>query len=312
MTESKQGKIIKGIAGFYYVHVPEYGVFECKAKGAFRNQNIRPLVGDDVCIDIISLEDRTGNVMDILPRANSLIRPAVANVDQAVVIFSLVSPKPNLNLLDRFLIMMEQQQVPSVICLNKLDLASVHQVEQIRQAYGHSGYPLYFFSAATGEGVEEIRACLAQKTSTVAGPSGAGKSTLINRLAPDARMETGEVSRKIQRGRHTTRHSELIALDAQTYIFDTPGFSSLSVDYDNPGLQQSANPRTLSMEKEELAEFFPEFLPHIPKCRFRGCAHRNEPDCGVRAACQAGLISQSRYDNYSQIYQELSSKRKYK
>lgn len=307
----KQGKIVKGIAGFYYVHAAESGIYECKAKGLFRKQNIKPLVGDDVCVDVISEEEMTGNVTGILPRKNALIRPAVANIDQALVIFSVTSPEPNLNLLDRFLIMMEQQHVPTVICFNKEDLASQEELDVLREAYDASGYKVLFFSAKKETGIEKIREQLAGRTSTVAGPSGVGKSTLINLLAPEAQMETGAVSEKIQRGRHTTRHSELIALDNETYIFDTPGFGSLSVDYYNPGMQQTSMKEIIPVEKETLGMFFPEFADKEPCCRFTGCSHINEPDCAVKEALAEGKISRSRYDNYVQIYMELKDRKKY-
>ncbi len=305
----KQGKIIKGIAGFYYVHVVGSGIYECKAKGVFRLQNKKPLVGDDVSISVISEEAKTGNIEDILERKNALIRPAVANVDQAVVVFALTSPKPNLNLLDRFLVMMEMQQVPAILALNKLDLASEEEVELIRQAYASSGYPVFFFSAKTGEGMELLRKQLLGKTSTMAGPSGCGKSTFINHLAPHAEMETGEVSKKIQRGRHTTRHAQLIAFDDDSYLCDTPGFSSLSVDFVSPN-QASAKEEPL-VDADTLDAYFPDFLPFIPQCRFRGCAHRNEPGCAVKSAVENGQISQSRYANYSQIFDELKAKKRY-
>lgn len=292
----KQGKIVKGIAGFYYVSVAGSGIYECKAKGAFRQKKMKPLVGDNVSIDIIDEEEKKGNVVEILPRKNALIRPAVANVDQALVIFAGTSPKPNLNLLDRFLLMMEQQEVPTLICFNKEDLASETEIQELRDAYETSGYPLFFVSARQQEGIEPLRAALEGKTTTVAGPSGVGKSTLINLLAPEVQMETGEISEKIQRGKHTTRHSQLILLNEQTYIFDTPGFSSLAVDF---------------FEKETLGTLFPEFAEYEQNCRFTGCSHIGEPVCGVKEALAEGKISQSRYNNYLQIYNELKDKRKY-
>lgn len=292
----KQGKIVKGIAGFYYVSVAGSGIYECKAKGAFRQKKMKPLVGDNVSIDIIDEEEKKGNVVEILPRKNALVRPAVANVDQALVIFAGTSPKPNLNLLDRFLLMMEQQNVPTLICFNKEDLASEAEIQELRDSYGTCGYPLFFVSARQQEGIEPLRAALEGKTTTVAGPSGVGKSTLINLLAPEVQMETGEISEKIQRGKHTTRHSQLILLNEQTYIFDTPGFSSLAVDF---------------FEKETLGTLFPEFVEYEQNCRFTGCSHIGEPVCGVKEALAEGKISQSRYNNYVQIYNELKDKRKY-
>ena len=296
-----QGKIIKGIAGFYYVHVAGSGVYECKAKGAFRKQKIKPLVGDNVEIDVISQEEHTGNVIDILPRKNELIRPAVANVDQAVVIFAAAKPNPNFNLLDRFLIMMEYQHIPAVICFNKTDLIDEMEMVNLIRAYKTSGYRVLFTSAKEQDGVEKIRQILKGKTSTVAGPSGVGKSSLINLLAPQAEMETGAISEKIERGRHTTRHAQVIPVPMEdgsedTYIIDTPGFSSLSVEF---------------YEKETLGTLFPEFQQYEPYCRFRGCSHISEPDCGVKEALAEGKISKIRYDDYVEIYQEVQNRRKY-
>lgn len=296
ISHMRQGKIVKGIAGFYYVYVVGSGLYECKAKGVFRKQKQKPLVGDDVQIDVISEEEMTGNVADILPRKNALVRPAVANVDQALVIFAAASPKPNLNLLDRFLLMMERQGVSTMICFNKQDLATEEELGALREAYRTSRYPILFLSAKKKDGIEAVRELLTGKTTTVAGPSGVGKSTLINLLAPDVQMETGEISEKIQRGKHTTRHSQLIYLGKDTFIFDTPGFSSLSVDF---------------FEKETLGALFPEFEPFEKNCRFTGCSHIGEPDCGVKEALAEGKISQSRYENYLQIYNELKNKRKY-
>ena len=291
-----QGKIIKGIAGFYYVHVAESGIYECKAKGSFRNQKVKPLVGDDVRLEVLNEEEKKGNIEEILPRKNQLIRPAVAKVDQALVIFSAAKPRPNFNLLDRFLILMEYQQVPVVVCFNKQDLAAEEELAVLEQTYRSAGYEVRFTSAAREEGLGEIRALLKGKTSTVAGPSGVGKSSLINLLVPEAEMETGNISRKIERGKHTTRHSELFALEEGGFIFDTPGFSSIYLP---------------DMEKEELGTYFPEFARYEPKCRFQGCAHIHEPGCGVKEALEAGEISPIRYENYKLLYEELKDKRRY-
>ncbi len=291
-----QGKIIKGIAGFYYVHVAESGIYECKAKGSFRNQKVKPLVGDNVRLEVLNEEEKKGNIEEILPRKNQLIRPVVANVDQALVIFSAAKPRPNFNLLDRFLILMEYQQVPVVVCFNKQDLAAEEELAVLEQTYRSAGYEVHFTSAAREEGLGEIQALLKGKTSTVAGPSGVGKSSLINLLVPEAEMETGNISRKIERGKHTTRHSELFALEEGGFIFDTPGFSSIYLP---------------DMEKEELGTYFPEFARYEPKCRFQGCAHIHEPGCGVKEALEAGEISPIRYENYKLLYEELKDKRRY-
>lgn len=285
-----QGKIIKGIAGFYYVYVVDSGVYECKAKGAFRKDKIKPLVGDDVEIDIISEEEKTGNVISIGPRKSELIRPAVANVDQALLIFATKNPEPNLNLLDRFLCMMEEQDVPVVICFNKDDLVDDDFQRQIRDTYERAGYKVIFTSAKNEEGIDKIKEVLKGKTSTVAGPSGVGKSSIVNLLTEGHSMETGEVSAKIGRGKHTTRHSELLYLGDDTYIMDTPGFSSLFVPKCDP---------------VELYSLFPEFIEPEQHCRFGGCVHYKEPGCGVKEAVEKGEIAASRYENYLQIYSEM-------
>ncbi len=291
-----QGKIVKGISGFYYVHVVESGIYECKAKGIFRQQKMKPLVGDDVEIDIISEEKKTGNVAAILPRKNALIRPAVANVDQALLIFAAASPNPNFNLLDRFLVMMGRQDVPVILCFNKCDLITEEHQQEIASIYEASGCKILFVSAKKELGLKELQEILEGKTTTVAGPSGVGKSSLINLLAPEACMETGEISKKIERGRHTTRHAELIQLKGDGYIMDTPGFSSLYLP---------------EMEKEELQDCYPEFAAFEPYCRFQGCSHISEPDCGVKDALSEGKIHPVRYENYCQLYGELKDRKKY-
>ena len=290
-----QGKIIKGIAGFYYVHNGEH-IYECKAKGVFRKDNMKPLVGDDCIIEVIDEEKKLGNICEILERKNSLIRPNVANVDQALVIFALVKPEPNFNLLDRFLILMKQNDIPCVITFNKTDLADEGIIEKVKEMYVKAGYTVLFTCAKSGEGIDDIKSVLKGKTTTVAGPSGVGKSTLINLLQSNTKMETGDISAKIDRGKHTTRHSELIALDEESYILDTPGFSSLAL---------------FDVEKEELAGFYPEFAEYEKECRFDNCIHKNEPDCGVKKAAQNGLISKQRYDNYLQLLSECENARRW-
>lgn len=291
-----QGKIIKGIAGFYYVHVPHKGIYECKAKGIFRKDNQKPLVGDDVEIQILDEKEKLGNIDRLLPRKSEIIRPAVANIDQALVIFAAARPQPNFNLLDRFLIMMQQQDIPCVICFNKEDLDEDHSAETYARIYRSCGYEVICVSARTGKGIDELRSILAGKTTTVAGPSGVGKSSIINCLQSDIIMETGDISAKIERGKHTTRHSEIIPLQESTYILDTPGFSSLGL---------------FDIEKEELAGYYPEFNVYEKYCRFGGCAHINEPVCGVREALAEGRINPLRYENYKLLYEELKSRKKY-
>ena len=290
-----QGKIIKGIAGFYYVDVVESGIYECKAKGIFRKDKMKPLVGDNVEIEVLDSSGMTGNLVKILPRENQLIRPAAANVDQALVIFAVRQPEPNLGLLDRFLIAMEQQDIPVVICFNKKDLANGDELDNISNIYSGCGYRVLTVSAEKEEGLDQVRQILEGKPTVVAGPSGVGKSSLTNLLQEEVNMETGEISKKLKRGKHTTRHSQLITVGAHTYLMDTPGFSSLFVD---------------GMEKEELRMYFPELRRYEGECRFQGCVHVNEPDCRVKEAVKEGKISRERYESYVGLYEELKEKEK--
>ncbi len=321
-----KGRILKGIAGFYYIETFDGKIYECKAKGIFRKSNLKPLVGDDVIIDIIDEEKKLGNITDILPRKNQLLRPPVANVDQAVILFAIVKPNPSYNLLDRFLIMMRQQNLPVIICFNKQDIATKEEQQELYDAYEKCGYKVLFISVHEGNGLDELKELLKGKTTTLAGPSGVGKSSLLNKLVPDADMQTGELSRKIERGKNTTRHSELFfvkelfdedsadtvdgvnatdgvgganAADEDdafkgTYVIDTPGFTSLEMR---------------DVTADTLMQYYPEFTEYEPLCRFGGCSHIAEPDCGVKEALKEGKISQVRYDNYKVLWQELKNMR---
>ena len=291
-----QGKIIKGIAGFYYIYAEDGNVYECKAKGIFRKDNFKPLVGDNVEITVLDEEEKEGSVTSILPRRNSLIRPAVANVDQAFLIFAMENPKPNFLLLDRFLIMMKQQEIPAVICFNKKDVGEKEEMEKLYEIYTGCGYRVVLSSTYEGEGMDEICEILKGKTTVVAGPSGVGKSSITNCMQGEVQMETGEISKKLKRGKHTTRHSQVIPVEKNTFLVDTPGFSSLYLT---------------DMKEEELRDYFPEFVMYEPQCRFQGCMHIHEPGCAVKKALSEGKISQQRYDNYLALYEELKEKRRY-
>ncbi len=291
-----QGKIVKGISGFYYVFVAGTGIYECKAKGAFRKEGMKPLVGDLVEIAVLDEDKKLGSIEKILPRSIELIRPAVANIDFALVIFAAAKPQPNLNLLDRFLCMMEYRHVPSVICFNKCDLVDEEEKVRLSAIYEAAGYKILFVSAKYKENLEQLEAVLQGKTAAVAGPSGVGKSSLVNALQDEYHMETGDISRKIERGKNTTRHTQVIPINDDTFIMDTPGFSSMDLP---------------EMEKEDLWKCYPEFVPYEKNCRFIGCSHITEPDCGVKEALDEGKISAERYKNYCLIYEEMKNIRKY-
>lgn len=292
-----KGKIVKGIAGLYYVYTENAGVFECKAKGIFRNQKRKPLVGDDVLLKPLEESLKTATIEELLPRRNELFRPAVANIDQAVLLFAAAEPEPNWNLLDRFLILMAQQKLPVVLAFNKADLITESQRTEIENGYRNTGYEIRFLSAKEGMGLDGLKKLLYGRTTVLAGPSGVGKSTLTNMLQPGVQMETGAISEKIKRGKHTTRHTELIWVCADTYLLDTPGFSSLTIEH---------------VEAEEVKRFFPEFMQYEGHCRFRDCMHENEPGCLVKQAVSEGKIAKRRYENYLLLYKELRQRRKYK
>ena len=291
-----QGKIIKGIAGFYYVHAKDNNVYECKAKGVFRNRKIKPLVGDDVELDIVDADKLIGNINDILPRKNELIRPAVANIDQTLVVFASLSPEPNFNLLSRFLVMMDWNDVPAIVCFNKSDQVDEAEIKRLTGIFENCGAKVIVTSVPRNEGIEELKELLIGKTTSFAGPSGVGKSSILNGIFPDANSQIGDISEKINRGKHTTRHSEIFNVAKDTYIMDTPGFTSLEC---------------ADIEDSELHYYFNEFAEYEGKCRFNGCVHVNEPDCRVKEAVEEGKISKVRYDIYLEMYNELKAKRKY-
>ena len=287
-----EGKIIKGIGGFYYVKTNDE-VIECKARGKFRHKDMKPMVGDNVLISVIN---KKGVIEDIYERSSELIRPTVANVTQAFVVFAIKSPDINFDLLNRFLILCEYNNIKSIVCLNKVDLATEEEKEEIKKKINDIGYEVFFINAKKAIGIENLKEKLRGEETVVCGPSGAGKSTLINTLIDREHMETGVVSEKIGRGKHTTRHSELIEIE-KGYLVDSPGFSNIDVSF---------------MNKENLKYCFPEFEEYNHNCKFRGCLHNKEPQCAVKEALNEGKINEYRYEFYKRILEELLEGEKYK
>ena len=295
-----KGTIIKGIAGFYYVEAGQT-IYECKARGKFRNKNIIPVIGDNVLISLKEEENSNdryleGTIEEILERKNSLIRPAVANVDQAMVVFSVTYPQIHLDLLDRFLLHIEKEDIKPYIVLNKIDEGNPESYEYIVERYTKVGYEVICLSAKKAINTELLMPKLKDKTTVFAGPSGVGKSTLLNTIEERFTLETGQVSDKIKRGKHTTRHVELMPLSIGGFVLDTPGFTSLQLD---------------GMEPDELQYYFPEFESYLGKCKFRGCTHIHEPGCEIRAALESGDIVKERYEAYETYYKQLKDTRRW-
>lgn len=283
----EENRIIKAISGFYYVQT-ETGVVECKARGRFRRQEQSPLVGDFVRI---THQGEKGVLEEILPRKNTFIRPAIANIDQLIVLASCAVPVTEPFLIDRVLAIAQLQQVAAIVCINKDDLAPAAPLAGI---YRRAGIPVIVTSAQTGEGIDELRRALAGKLSCLTGNSGVGKSSLLNRVCPALELPVGEVSQKLGRGRHTTRHIELYTLTPDTFVADTPGFSAFDTE------------RMELVHKEQLQDAFVEFAPYLGYCQFPDCAHRKEPGCAVRQALAEGKIGQTRYDSYERLYEMAS------
>ena len=302
-----EGKIIRGIAGFFDVRTKEDIVYRCRAKGNFRREGLRPVTGDNVSFEITHEGDREGHLTEVFERKNELLRPPVTNVDAAVLVFAYGSPAISHYLLDRFLIMMLQKSVPVFLVFNKRDMADETEINETERIYAEAGCLVFSVSAHTREGIEILIPALLGKTAVVAGPSGVGKSSLINLLTGSGQMETGELSEKIGRGKNTTRHSELFEIDASlfpagtdemliknTFVCDTPGFMSLKPE---------------GIEPRNLHRYYPEFTKREDCCRFGGCTHLSEPDCAVKEALSRGEIPQIRYDTYKLLYEELSGDR---
>ena len=284
-----KGRIIKGVGGLYTVDTVS-GSYACKAKGIFRKEKISPLIGDFVEIEIISEQEKEGVIATITPRKNELRRPKVCNIDQALLVFTLTQPAINYDLLDRMIILVEEQGLDIVICINKIDIASKDELDTLIKDYTKIGYKSITTSAADNIGIEELLHSLQNKVSVFCGPSGVGKSSLLNRLAPWINMETGNLSKKNNRGKHTTRHTQLVKLCENSYIMDSPGFSSLFFD---------------DINAEDLAQYFKEFRPFIDICRFNNCSHIKEPGCEIKAQVKLGHINENRYDRYINLYSEI-------
>lgn len=285
MTEKKTGRILRSLSGFYDVQTPE-GLVTCRGRGALRKKGDSPLTGDIV---EISVENGKGMVEKILPRKNRFIRPAVANVDALVVFAANVNPVTEPFLIDRVAAIAGDQEVPVYLCVNKCDL---DPAEDLVSIYEKAGFQVIRASAETGEGVEELRNLISGKLTAFTGNTGVGKSSMLNALCPELALATGEVSEKLGRGRHTTRHVELYCLNAETYVADTPGFSSFDTEQMDVLL------------KENLQYTFPDFAPHLGRCQFHDCSHRKEPGCSVRSAVESGLIGKTRYESYLRLYEK--------
>lgn len=293
------GRIIRALSGFYYVYDEESGiVYATRARGVFRKKGVHPLVGDRVEYDITHEKDREGVILSVFPRTSELHRPPVANIDRVLLIFSIHTPDVNCDLIDRYLVLTEYSGLTPVLIFQKSDLNSDDDEQEMRDIYEKAGYHLIFASALEKKGMQEIMDAVRGHVATVAGPSGAGKSTLLNALLGRDELETSHVSSHTGRGRQTTRHTELVRIADDTFICDTPGFSTVDL------------PR---ISENDLREYFPEFVPLNDSCRFRGCVHVNEPSCAVRASVEAGDISRVRYEDYVRMYNELKdiNKRSY-
>ncbi len=287
------GIIIKGIGGFYYVDVNKK-IYECRARGLFRNKNIKPLVGDFATIDVISEQDAKGYVVEIKERHVELLRPNVANVEQVIITMAVKKPNPNYILLDKLIILAESNNLEPIICFNKIELVDIEDINEIRDIYKNAGYTVVLTSVKENIGIEELRSVMKDHINVFAGPSGVGKSSLTNLLQPGLELKVGEISEKISRGKHTTRHSELIELDFGGFVLDTPGFTSLDLSMINADV---------------LALYYREFNDLSKPCKFADCRHINEPKCVVIEKVANGTISKKRYDSYLYIYNEIASRK---
>lgn len=292
-----EGIITKGIGGFYYIDTNQ-GIYECRARGIFRKNKITPLVGDNVKISIVDEDNKKGVLEEIKERETELVRPPISNVNKAIIVFAIKNPNPNLSLLDRFIVLAERECLDIVIVLTKADLATDEELENLKRIYEMSGYKVIPVSNNENLNIDKVREELKGNIVVFAGPSGVGKSTLLNHIDSKFQLQTGEVSDKIKRGKHTTRHAELLKLECGGMVADTPGFSSLTLD---------------DIEETELKEYFIEFDEFSDECKFGGrCMHENEPSCGIKEAVKDNKISKERYESYLQLLNEKrQGKRRY-
>lgn len=290
------GLIIKGIGGFYYVKT-EAGVYECKARGIFRKDSFTPLPGDKVSISVTDEEKKIGNIEEISPRESQLIRPAVANVNQIAIVIAIKSPQPDFTLLDKLLITIEQKGINAVVCINKIDLDKEEKYKDVIKSYNKAMYKVIALSSVTGTGFDELDLALKDRTTVFAGQSGVGKSTILNKVLDSYVMETGTISDRIERGKHTTRHAELIELKSGGFVVDTPGFSSFEIS---------------GIEPNELQNYYPEFREYFGRCKFTSCMHINEPHCEVKAALEKDALDLGRYNRYVEFYNMLKEKQRKK
>lgn len=286
-----EGQIIRALSSFYYV-LSDNKIWECKARGLFKKQNISPLVGDFVEFEIV--DNNHGYILDVKPRKNELVRPSITNVDQAILVFSIKGPSFSSLLLDKFLVHVEKANINSIICITKTDLLdeSDDTLEDITTTYEQIGYKV-IATNRFGEGIDELRASLKDKVSVFSGQSGVGKSTLLNSLLPELQLETGDISLRLGRGKHTTRVVQLINLPEGGMVADTPGFSQLDF---------------AEISSEELGDLFVEFESFSEQCKYRGCAHNNEPGCAVKDAVEEKQIAEERYQHYLEFYNEIKDK----
>ena len=289
-----KGTIIKGIGGFYYVKSDD-GIYSCRARGKFRKDSQTPIVGDLAEIEVTDNVKKEGYVVNILPRKNELFRPLVSNIDLLLITFAVISPAPSLQLIDKLTVTAAKRNIPTAICINKCDL-DPKTAKEYEEIYTLAGFPVLMVSALNCQNVDKLKDLLKNKTTALAGNSGVGKSSLLNAIGEDFSLETGDISDKIKRGKHTTRHTELFPLSFGGFVFDTPGFGSYELE---------------DITHDELPLLFPEISKHEGGCRFTQCSHIKEPDCSVKQALDDGKIAQSRYDSYTALYEELKKIKKW-